>query len=105
MGSYANRRPFNSNEANLDLIARMGVHAPRILQKNQPSKFKAVALMVRAVIRLRRLSIEWKEMQLVGESLQKAKAAKSTGSIQRERRQRTPLKDMEKKRLGRLREI
>lgn len=97
---YANAIPSDSNEANLGLIAKMGVHAPKILRNNQPSKFKAVALMIRATVRLQRLSNAWREVKQVGEGLQKAKTAKAAGSIPKEKRQRTPLKEVERKRLG-----
>jgi chromosome segregation ATPase len=105
LGSHANTFPYNSNEANLGLIAKMGVHAPKLLQKNKPSKLKAAVLMVQAVVRLQRLSSAWREVKQVGDVLQRAKSLKTTASAPKEKRQRTPVRDVEKKRSGKWREV
>lgn len=64
----------HSNDADLKMIAEMGVRPPLNREKLPPrQKLRSVVYMVMASVRMQRLKWEWGQVRKVGDGLRKAK--------------------------------
>lgn len=71
---FSSTNLFHSNEADLKMIAELGVYAPGIKQRFNPRrKFKAAIAATISIVRMQKLSAEWSKTRKLREGLSKAK--------------------------------
>jgi len=64
-----------SNEADLKMIAEMGVKPPSRKHRRKPmEKLRSAIFVVKGIVRMQRMSREWGKARKLGEGLKKAKS-------------------------------